>query len=52
MEYKGIEYNVVQTGSPTGWKWTILVDATRRRNRRHVFEGGRCQAQSALSIRS
>jgi hypothetical protein len=31
MEYKGIEYTVVQTASPTGWKWTVLVDATRRK---------------------
>src|SRR6202163_818061 len=23
MQYKGIEYHVVQTANPTGWKWTV-----------------------------
>jgi hypothetical protein len=23
MEHKGVEYRVVQTANPTGWKWTI-----------------------------
>lgn len=22
MEHKGIQYTIVQTASPTGWKWT------------------------------
>jgi hypothetical protein len=26
MEYKGIEYQVVQTASPTGWRWTVHLD--------------------------
>ena len=26
MNYKGIEYQVVQTGNPTGWKWTVSMD--------------------------
>jgi hypothetical protein len=25
MEYKGIQYTVVQTANPTGWKWTVLA---------------------------
>jgi hypothetical protein len=29
MQYKGIEYQVVQTANPTGWKWTVQLDATR-----------------------
>ena len=29
MEYRGIEYTVVQTANPTGWKWTISL-AERR----------------------
>jgi hypothetical protein len=27
MEYRGIEYTVVQTANPTGWKWTVNTDA-------------------------
>jgi hypothetical protein len=27
MNYKGIEYSVVQTACPTGWKWTVYLDA-------------------------
>jgi hypothetical protein len=23
MEYKGIQYQLVQTANPTGWKWTV-----------------------------
>jgi hypothetical protein len=26
MKYKGIEYQVVQTASPTGWRWTVHLD--------------------------
>jgi hypothetical protein len=25
MEHKGIEYQVVQTANPTGWKWTVQL---------------------------
>jgi hypothetical protein len=32
MQYKGIEYQVVQTANPTGWKWTVQLDATRTRS--------------------
>ena len=23
MEHKGVEYVIVQTANPTGWKWTV-----------------------------
>ena len=29
MEYKGIEYTVVQTANPTGWKWVVSIDGKR-----------------------
>lgn len=32
MQYKGIEYQVVLTANPTGWKWTVQLDATRTRS--------------------
>jgi hypothetical protein len=32
MEYKGIEYEVVQTANPTGWKWIVRLDADRRKS--------------------
>ena len=25
MEYKGIEYSMVQTAAPSGWKWTVTL---------------------------
>jgi ABC-type branched-subunit amino acid transport system substrate-binding protein len=31
MECKGIEYQIVQTANPSGWKWTVFLDATRMR---------------------
>ena len=31
MRYKGIEYTIVQTANPFGWKWTVFLDATRTR---------------------
>jgi len=29
MEHKGLEYSIVQTSSPTGWKWTVRLDDGR-----------------------
>jgi hypothetical protein len=29
MQYRGMEYGVVQTASPTGWKWTVQLDQNR-----------------------
>ena len=31
MKYKGIEYQVVQTADPTGWKWTVSMDGRQPR---------------------
>ena len=31
MEYRGTEYQVVQTSNPTGWKWTVQVVGRRIR---------------------
>jgi len=31
MEHKGLEYSIVQTSSPTGWKWTVRLDDGRTR---------------------
>jgi len=28
-EHRGIQYSVVQTSSPTGWKWTVRLDEQR-----------------------
>jgi hypothetical protein len=32
VEYKGIQYRVVQTANPTGFRWTVQLDATRTRS--------------------
>jgi hypothetical protein len=29
MEYKGIQYEVIQTTNPTGWKWIVQLDGGR-----------------------
>src|SRR5205814_5362507 len=29
MEHQGIEYKVVQTACPTGWKWTVQLPNSR-----------------------
>lgn len=26
MDYKGVEYQIVQTSNPTGWKWTVEME--------------------------
>jgi len=31
VNYKGLEYSVLQTADPTGWKWTAFLDATGTR---------------------
>ena len=31
MEYKGLQYSIVQTSNPTGWKWIERLDDGRTR---------------------
>jgi hypothetical protein len=31
MQYRNVEYQVVQTSSPTGWKWTVQLDGRQSR---------------------
>jgi hypothetical protein len=31
MEYKMIQFEVIQTANPYGWKWIVFLDATRTR---------------------
>lgn len=31
MEYKNIQFDVIQTTNPYGWKWIVLLDANRTR---------------------
>jgi len=30
MEFKSIEYQIVQTANPTGWKSTVLIEGKRK----------------------
>ena len=32
MEYKGIQYSIVQTANPTGFKWTIILEEGRTKS--------------------
>jgi 3,4-dihydroxy-2-butanone 4-phosphate synthase len=31
MEHRGVQYQIVQTANPTGFKWTVHIDASRTR---------------------
>jgi hypothetical protein len=32
MQYRDIQFSVVQTANPTGFKWTVELDARRTRS--------------------
>ena len=44
MEYRNIEYQVVQTSSTTGWKWTVYIPGT------HVRTGSSYNRASAIGL--
>jgi hypothetical protein len=49
MEYKGKEYQVVQTANPNGWKWTVTLDDKRTRTGSgHSRNAAIALAQSAI----
>ena len=29
MEYRGMRYELVQTGNPAGWKWVVHLNSVR-----------------------
>jgi hypothetical protein len=31
MEYRTVQFEVVETTNPYGWKWVVFLDATRTR---------------------
>jgi hypothetical protein len=47
VEHKGIQYQVVQTANPTGFKWTVHLDVSRTKTgvsfkgQRHFPRGAR-----------
>jgi hypothetical protein len=40
MEYRGVEFTVVQTANPTGWKWTVHLGDGKEKN-------GECDTRAA-----
>jgi hypothetical protein len=42
IEHRGIQYQIVQTASPTGWKWTVQLDGGRTKT------GLSCSEQYAI----
>jgi hypothetical protein len=42
MEYRGIQYQVVLTANPTGWKWAVQLDGGR------IKTGVSCSRQYAI----
>ena len=31
MEYKAIQFEIIQMTNPCGWKWVVFLDATKTR---------------------
>jgi hypothetical protein len=48
MEHNDIQYTVVQTASPTGWKWTIEVDGRIKTGRSYDRAMAIRQAEIAI----
>jgi len=48
MEHNDIQYTVVQTASPTGWKWTIEVDGRVKTGRSYDRATAIRQAEIAI----
>jgi hypothetical protein len=39
MDHRGIEYQVVQTANPSGYRWTIQLDAMKTRTGTSASKG-------------
>jgi hypothetical protein len=50
MEHRGIQFQVVQTTSPTGWKWTVQLDSNRTRTGETISKAAAIyKAKSAIN---
>jgi hypothetical protein len=50
MEHKGIQYQIVQTASPTGWKWSVQIDDNRTKTGTSFSKGNAIfQAVTAIN---
>ena len=57
MKYKGLQYSLVQTSSPTGWKWIVRLDDGRTKtgtapNRTAAIRLAEIRIEKALKKRS
>jgi hypothetical protein len=57
MEYKRLQYSVVQTSSPTGWKWIVHLDDGRTKtgtapNRTAAIRLAEIRIEKAIKKRS
>jgi hypothetical protein len=39
MEHRGMQYQIVQTANPTGFRWTVQIDANRSRTGTSLSKG-------------
>ena len=39
MEHKGIQYQVVQTANPTGFRWTVQLDENKTKTGVSISKG-------------
>jgi hypothetical protein len=49
MEYRTIQYQIVQTASPTGFKWTVHLDEVQTRTGvSHTMKSAVAEAQTKI----
>ena len=49
MEYRGFQYQIVQTANPTGFKWTVHLDDIRTRTGvSHSMKSAGANAQTKI----
>jgi hypothetical protein len=52
MEHKGVNFSVVQTASPTGWKWTVDLPPPQRTRSGNAFSRAEAVLQAIAVIDS
>jgi hypothetical protein len=51
MEHRGVEFTVVQTANPTGWRWTVEIPGQKPRSGAvHDRAGAIANAKRAIDI--
>jgi hypothetical protein len=56
MEHNGIEYSVVQTTSPAGWRWTVRIAGRKPKpgvshNRQMAVNAAKAAIENAIRVK-